>query len=73
MMSSRSANSSSTSCPCAAPIGRLCFAPMTGGAPGNVAVGVARLGDRAAMLSKVGDDTFGRLLIATLAGLRGSD
>ena len=37
-----------------------------GVAPGNVAVGVARLGGRSAMLSKVGDDAFGRLLIATL-------
>ena len=45
-----------------------CFAPKTGGAPGNVAVGVARLGGRAAMLSKVGDDAFGQLLIATLGG-----
>lgn len=44
------------------------FAPKAGGAPGNVAVGVARLGARAAMLSKVGDDAFGRLLTDTLAG-----
>jgi fructokinase len=48
--------------------GENCFAPKPGGAPGNVAVGVARLGGRAAMLSKVGDEAFGRLLIATLAG-----
>jgi fructokinase len=48
--------------------GRPCFAPKPGGAPGNVAVGVARLGGRSAMLSKVGDDTFGRLLIETLRG-----
>ena len=34
--------------------GQPCFAPKPGGAPGNVAVGVARLGGRAAMLSKVG-------------------
>ena len=46
--------------------GRMAFAPKPGGAPGNVAVGVARLGGRAAMLSKVGDDAFGRLLIETL-------
>ena len=46
--------------------GETCFAPKPGGAPGNVAVGVARLGGRSAMLSKVGDDAFGRLLIATL-------
>ena len=48
--------------------GQPCFVPKPGGAPGNVAVGVARLGGRAAMLSKVGDEAFGRLLVATLAG-----
>jgi fructokinase len=47
--------------------GQPCFIPKPGGAPGNVAVGVARLGGRAAMLSKVGDEAFGRLLVATLA------
>ena len=47
--------------------GRICFLPKPGGAPGNVAVGVARLGGRAAMLSKVGDDAFGRLMVETLA------
>jgi fructokinase len=46
--------------------GAHCFAPKPGGAPGNVAVGVTRLGGRAAMLSKVGEETFGRLLIDTL-------
>jgi fructokinase len=46
--------------------GSDCLAPKPGGAPGNVAVGVARLGGDAAMLSKVGDDAFGRLLIETL-------
>jgi fructokinase len=48
--------------------GQPCLAPKPGGAPGNVAVGVARLGGRAAMLSKVGDEAFGRLLVRTLAG-----
>lgn len=48
--------------------GEACFVPKPGGAPGNVAVGVARLGSAAAMLSKVGEEAFGRLLIATLAG-----
>ena len=48
--------------------GQPCFVPKPGGAPGNVAVGVARLGGRAAMLSKVGDEAFGRLLVRTLAG-----
>jgi fructokinase len=47
--------------------GRPSFSPKPGGAPGNVAVGVARLGGRAAMLSKVGDEAFGQLLLATLA------
>ena len=46
--------------------GEMFFAPKPGGAPGNVAVGVARLGGRSAMLIKVGDDAFGKLLIATL-------
>jgi fructokinase len=46
--------------------GLPCFAAKPGGAPGNVAVGVARLGGRSAMLSKVGEEAFGRLLVATL-------
>ena len=48
--------------------GVRCFVPKAGGAPGNVAVGVAKLGARAAMLSKVGDDAFGRVLTGTLTG-----
>ena len=47
--------------------GRLLFAAKPGGAPGNVAAGVARLGLSAAMLSKVGPGALGDLLIATLA------
>jgi fructokinase len=43
------------------------FAAKPGGAPGNVAAGVAQLGQRAAMLSKVGPGPFGSLLIETLA------
>jgi fructokinase len=43
------------------------FAAKPGGAPGNVAAGVARLGLRAAMLSKVGPGYLGDLLVATLA------
>ncbi|HZU11837.1 MAG TPA: carbohydrate kinase [Chloroflexota bacterium] len=39
-----------------------------GGAPGNVAAGVARLGGRAALVSAVGDDPFGDSLLATLRG-----
>ncbi|MDW8060129.1 MAG: PfkB family carbohydrate kinase [Thermomicrobium sp.] len=42
------------------------FRRAAGGAPANVAVGVARLGKRAAFLGQVGDDDFGRYLAATL-------
>jgi fructokinase len=35
------------------------FEPLPGGAPANVAVGVARLGKRAAFIGKVGGDDFG--------------
>ncbi|HEX2528962.1 MAG TPA: carbohydrate kinase [Geminicoccus sp.] len=44
------------------------FVAKPGGAPGNVAVGVARLGGRSAMLTKVGDEAFGRMLVDTLRG-----
>jgi fructokinase len=44
------------------------YAASPGGAPGNVAAGLARLGLRAAMISKVGAGPFGDLLIETLAG-----
>jgi fructokinase len=40
--------------PVASGSGNLLFKALPGGAPGNVAAGVARLGQRAAMLSKVG-------------------
>lgn len=46
--------------------GEWLYAPSPGGAPGNVAVGLARLGRRTAMLGKVGDEAFGRLIIAAL-------
>jgi fructokinase len=46
--------------------GRL-FAAKPGGAPGNVAAGIARLGLSAAMLSKVGPGSLGDLLVDTLA------
>lgn len=39
-----------------------------GGAPANVAVGVARLGRRAAFVGSVGKDLFGDMLIEYLAG-----
>ena len=53
--------------PLPAPPGALNFAAKPGGAPGNCAVGLAKLGRSVAMLSKVGDDAFGRLLIGTIA------
>ena len=43
------------------------FRRAAGGAPANVAVGVARLGRRAAFLGQVGDDDFGHYLAETLA------
>jgi fructokinase len=42
------------------------FSPAPGGAPANVAVGVAKLGVRSAFLGKVGADPFGHLLRDTL-------
>lgn len=53
------------------------FVKAAGGAPANVAVGVARLGYRAGFMGQVGDDDFGHFLAETLtangvdtAGLR---
>jgi fructokinase len=43
------------------------FIKAAGGAPGNVAVGLARLGVRSAFMGKVGDDPFGHFLANTLA------
>lgn len=43
------------------------FVKAPGGAPGNVAVGLARLGVSSAFLGKVGDDAFGHFLAKTLA------
>jgi len=45
--------------------GKLLQCP--GGAPANVAVGVARLGGRSAFIGRVGDDPFGRFMQKTLA------
>ena len=42
------------------------FEKAAGGAPANVAVGVARLGRRAGFAGCVGDDSFGRFLRLTL-------
>lgn len=46
--------------------GQMLYAPSPGGAPGNVAVGLARLGRKVLMLARVGDEAFGRLLVASL-------
>ncbi|HPE73144.1 MAG: PfkB family carbohydrate kinase [Candidatus Competibacteraceae bacterium] len=43
------------------------FIKAPGGAPGNVAVGLARLGVHSAFMGKVGDDPFGHFLADTLA------
>ncbi|MGB8313084.1 MAG: carbohydrate kinase [Aestuariivirga sp.] len=47
--------------------GSLLFTAKPGGAPGNVAAGVARLGQRAAMLGRVGPGSLGSLLLEALA------
>ncbi len=43
------------------------FQKAAGGAPANVAVGIAWLGHRAGFLGQVGDDDFGHFLADTLA------
>ena len=43
------------------------FVKAVGGAPANVAVGLARLGVSSAFLGKVGDDPFGRHIEQTFA------
>jgi fructokinase len=43
------------------------FQKAPGGAPANVAVGLAKLGASAGFLGKVGDDAFGHFLAQTLA------
>src|SRR4051812_46657295 len=43
------------------------FRKAAGGAPANVAVGLARMGVDAAFLGKVGDDPFGHFLQHTFA------
>jgi len=42
------------------------FKKAPGGAPANVAAGLAKLGIRAGFMGKVGDDAFGRFLAQTL-------
>jgi fructokinase len=46
--------------------GEWLYAPSPGGAPGNVAVGVSRLGHKSLMVSRVGDEAFGKLLVDAL-------
>ena len=53
--------------PMSSECGRV-FAAKPGGAPGNVAAGVARLGFASAMLSKVGGEAFGAAIVDALAG-----
>jgi fructokinase len=43
------------------------FKKAPGGAPANVAVGLARLGVPSAFMGKVGDDAFGHFLVGVLA------
>lgn len=45
------------------------MAAHPGGAPANFLAALSKFGARTAMLGKVGDDTFGRLLINTLKGI----
>jgi fructokinase len=49
------------------PIGRI-FRRELGGAPANVATGLARLGVRSAVVGAVGRDRFGKALLAHLRG-----
>ncbi|KAG6506745.1 fructokinase-1-like [Zingiber officinale] len=42
------------------------FLKAPGGAPANVAIAVARLGGHCAFVGKLGDDEFGRMLVAIL-------
>lgn len=46
------------------------YAARPGGSPANVAAGLGRLGVEVAMLARLADDGFGRLLRAHLAGSR---
>jgi 5-dehydro-2-deoxygluconokinase len=51
------------------PLADVCtFRKMLGGSPTNVAVAAARLGRRAAVVTKVGDDPFGAYVRRALAG-----
>ena len=52
--------------PATEPDGRCTYEPKAGGAPGNVAVALARLGNRVAMIAKVGDEAFGQMITRLL-------
>lgn len=45
---------------------RKLFEPHPGGAPANVAIGIAKLGGKAAFMGKVGGDRLGEFLVETL-------
>ncbi len=42
------------------------FVKCAGGAPANVAVGIARLGTRSSYIGNVGEDSFGRFLVSEM-------
>ncbi|MFO7529234.1 MAG: carbohydrate kinase [Marinobacter sp.] len=46
--------------------GGVYYVPQPGGAPANVAVGVARLGGRAGFAGQVGNDVFGQTIVRAL-------
>lgn len=48
------------------PDGKGCLRQCPGGAPANVAVGVARLGGDSGFIGRVGDDPFGHFMLQTL-------
>ncbi len=48
------------------PEGKLHYLKCPGGAPANVAVGVARLGGESAFIGRIGADPFGRFMADTL-------
>ncbi len=48
--------------------GGVHYVPQPGGAPANVAVGVARLGGRAGFAGQVGNDVFGQTIVRALSG-----
>lgn len=57
--------------PPATPRTRLHRTPYPGGAPANVATGVARLGAGSLFLSAIGDDDLGDQFVALLKGEQG--